>query len=124
MAEAAEQVADNPDTAYESSDWPIGWVGLALLGIFLFLVIAPLVLMASYPSAVSDVSRKLTIAPPGPRLQTDPAQDLARFRAEEDRRLDRYYWIDREKGIVHIPIGQAIEKALARGLEGFPKAPP
>jgi hypothetical protein len=124
MAESQPRVGGvNPDTAYEPSDWPVGTIGLALLGIFLFLVIAPLVLIWAYPAAVSDVGRQVSIEPPGPRLQIDPAQDLAEFRAEEQRRLDTYYWIDRDNGIVHIPIDQAINKLVEQGIDGFPKAP-
>jgi hypothetical protein len=117
-------IEDNVKTAYEPEDWPLGPVGLIYLGIFIFLVIAPLVLMWAYPSAVSDVSRRLQRQPPAPELQVDPAQDLANFRAEEDKRLNTYYWVDKQKGIVHIPIEQAIKKLAKTGIDGFPKAQP
>jgi hypothetical protein len=95
-------------------------VGASLLGTFVFLVIAPFVLMWVYSSSVSDVSRKLTIAPPGPRLQVDPEADLKAFRAKEERRLDTYYWVDKQNGIVHIPIDEAMKKLAAKGIDGFP----
>jgi hypothetical protein len=124
MAELEERVEDNPDTAFEPSDWPLRTVGIILAGIVAFLVIAAFVLIAAFPRSVSDVSRALTVEPPQPRLQTDPAADLARFRAKEARELDSYYWIDKQKGIVHIPIAQAIKEIAAKGIPGFPKAPP
>lgn len=120
MAEWRERIEPNPKTAYEPADWPIGKVGLIALGTFLFLVVAPLVLIWAFPDAVSDVSRALTIAPPGPRLQTSPPADLAKFRTKEEKRLDGYYWIDRQKGVVHIPIGQAMRKLAHDGIPGFP----
>lgn len=50
----------------------------------------------------------------GPPLQADPRADLDALRARWDRRLKGYGWVDREAGIVHIPI----ERAMARVAEG------
>jgi hypothetical protein len=61
------------------------------------------------------------IAPPGPRLQTSPERDMQQFRAEEDKRLNSYYWIDKQKGSVHIPIDEAMKKVVNTGIPGFPK---
>lgn len=55
-------------------------------------------------------------SPPAPRLQTSPANDLARMRAAEDRSLHRYRWIDKERGVVQLPIDRAVELLLAEGL--------
>jgi hypothetical protein len=124
MAEIAERVENNPKTAFEKSDWPLGTIGLVLLGTLIFLVIAPLVLIAAFPRAVSDVSRALTVEPPQPRLQTDPSEDLARFLVDEDKRLNTYYWTDKKKGIVHIPIEQAMRELAEEGIDGFPRGKP
>jgi hypothetical protein len=124
MAEIAERVEDNPNTAFEKSDWPLGTVALVLLGTLIFLVIAPIVLIGAFPRAVSDVSRTLTVEPPQPRLQTDPPEDLAKFLVDEDRRLNTYYWIDKKKGIVHIPIQQAMQELAQGGIDGFPQGKP
>ena len=121
MAEIAERVEDNPKTAFEKSEWPLGTIGLVLLGTLIFLVIAPLVLIAAFPRAVSDVSRALTVEPPQPRLETDPPEDLARFLVDEDKRLNTYYWIDKKKGIIHIPIEQAMQELAEEGIGGFPR---
>jgi hypothetical protein len=115
---------DNAKTAYEREDWPLGYVGLVYAGTFVFLVIAPLILMWVYSSTVSDVSRRLSVRPPAPELQVDPAQDLARFRAQEEKRLDTYYWSDKSKRLVHIPIEEAMKKLAKDGIAGFPKATP
>jgi len=37
-----------------------------------------------------------------------PVEDLARVRAIEERRLDRYGWVDRDRGIARIPITRAM----------------
>ena len=64
----------------------------------------------------SSVSIKSTFS--GPRLQDQPAVDLAEFRDDEDRRLSSYGWVDQQQGIVRIPIERAI-KVLAE--RGFPR---
>jgi hypothetical protein len=56
--------------------------------------------------------------PPEPRLQETPALDLERFRAKEDETLSTYGWVDRQAGVVRIPIERAME-IVAR--EGLPK---
>jgi hypothetical protein len=124
MGEIAERVEDNPKTAFEKSDWPLGTIGLVLLGTLIFLVIAPLVLIGAFPRAVSDVSRALTVEPPQPRLQTDPSEDLAQFLVGEDKRLNTYYWIDKKNGVVHIPIEQAMRELAEKGIDGFPRGKP
>lgn len=45
---------------------------------------------------------------PSPRLQQDEIADLQRLRAEEDRRLKEYGWVDSEAGTVHMPISEAM----------------
>jgi hypothetical protein len=54
--------------------------------------------------------------PPEPRLQDRPVLDLRQLRAEEDAQLNGYAWVDRSAGRVRIPIEQAMELVVARGL--------
>jgi len=49
-----------------------------------------------------------------PALQAAPAQDMAAYRAEKSRQLHEYAWVDRERGIVRIPIERALELAVQR----------
>jgi hypothetical protein len=122
MAETEPRVLDNRKTDYERSDVKLAAIAIIALIIFTFLVIAPLVLRGAFLPAVSDVDRKLTINPPAPQLQTDPQEDLRKFRAEEEARLHSYGWIDRSKGIVHIPIDQAMKEVTQKGIDGFPRS--
>jgi hypothetical protein len=46
--------------------------------------------------------------PPQPRLQADPAADLAAERALQRSRLDRYGWMDDVHTVARIPIGRAM----------------
>ena len=122
LANASERERERPMTAYEPTDWDIGPVALLYAGILALLVISCFALIAAYPGALPDVDRSKNISPPGPNLQTDPQSDLRQFRAKEETRLTTYYWVDKQNGTVHIPIDQAMQKLVATGIPGFPKA--
>lgn len=55
------------------------------------------------------------LAGTGPRLQTKPADDLARLRAGEDAVLGSYGWVDREHGVARIPIERAMDHLAEKG---------
>jgi hypothetical protein len=54
--------------------------------------------------------------PPNPRLQVQPRQDLANYCAVQDREVNTYDWVDRQSGIVRIPVDRAMDLILQRGL--------
>jgi hypothetical protein len=112
---------ENPNTAFEPSDWSLRPVALIYVAILMLLATSCLVLIAAFPDALPDVDRTLRISPPGPRLQTDPQAELQRFRDEEEKWLNTYGWIDKQKGIVHIPINEAMKKLARTGAPGFPE---
>jgi hypothetical protein len=113
---------ERPETAFEASDWNLVPVATVFVGTLILLVVSCFVLIAAYPSALPDVARSVRIAPPGPRLLTNPASEFKRVRAREDKKLNTYYWINKPKGIVHIPIEQAMRKLARSGIAGFGKA--
>ena len=53
--------------------------------------------------------------PPTLRLQTDAPQDLQKYRAEQNRILSGYGWVDPRAGVVRIPIDRAMELLLQKG---------
>jgi protein SCO1/2 len=55
-----------------------------------------------------------------PRLQVAPLTDLQTLQATERARLDGYGWIDREAGVVRIPIERAMQLVVERGLPVAP----
>lgn len=58
---------------------------------------------------------------PSPRLQVDPRQDLEQLRTHETDLLGSYGWVDRDAGIVRIPIDRAIDIVSQKGLPDFGK---
>jgi hypothetical protein len=65
-----------------------------------------------YPLAATQPER----LPPAPRLQQFPANELYQFRIGEEGLLRGYGWMNREAGVVHIPIEEAMRLTVERGL--------
>jgi hypothetical protein len=57
--------------------------------------------------------------PPEPRLQTHPLNDLKSLRTHESQVLGSYGWVDRNAGVVRIPIDRAKELLVKRGAGAF-----
>ena len=62
-------------------------------------------------------------APNAPILQSAPANDLAALRAQKRTLLDRYAWIDRDRGLVRIPIERAIDLIVSNRGAAAPGQP-
>jgi hypothetical protein len=54
--------------------------------------------------------------PAAPRLQQFPENEFHEFRLREDAVLQQYGWVNRETGVVRMPIEQAMRLAVERGL--------
>jgi hypothetical protein len=61
--------------------------------------------------------------PPQPRLQESPPNDYQAFLKAEQGQLDHYFWIDKARGRVAIPIEHAMEIVAKKGIPPQ-KAPP
>ena len=62
---------------------------------------------------------------PQPRLQADPVHDMNRMRLAEDKLLNGPpTWVDEQAGVVRIPIEQAMQLTLERGLPAKANATP
>jgi hypothetical protein len=130
-----DDATSNPEVRHETSDANI-------VGVFAFggaLIVAAVIIhlvvwvlfryfddraarreTPEFPLAIAQENR----LPPEPRLQTNPRQDLADLRAKEDRTLTTYGWVDKNAGVVRIPIDKAIELTLQRGLPARPEQKP
>jgi hypothetical protein len=58
---------------------------------------------------------------PEPRLERTPIADLQAVRAEEDRMLNSYGWVDPQKNMVRVPIDVAIDLLAKKGLPFRPQ---
>ena len=128
MAKHALEEIERPDVHHEESDVNIRAIfgfagGLIALGAVVYLAVWLLFgyftrredaasARRTYPLAVGQENR----LPPEPRLQVNPRQDLKDLRTSEQERLNSYQWIDRNGGVVRIPIEEAMRLTLERGL--------
>jgi hypothetical protein len=111
-------------------------------GVFKFLVVLGVVLVATalvcwglfryfsahaMEQAASDSpfadTRQL---PLGPQLQVNPREDWMKFREEQERALETYAWENRSTEIVRVPIEEAMEMLVKKGLpvQGTPGTQP
>jgi hypothetical protein len=61
---------------------------------------------------------------PPPELQVSPRNDMAAFRAQEMRWLNSTGWVDKARGVAHIPIEDAMREVAQEGIAGWPEAHP
>jgi len=123
-----EGTTSEPPKNYEERDANSAWIfGLVLilgvcLAIIHFVLSGTLNRLERRPAPADRYGRvegMPTIRqarPPFPRLQISPAEDLKAFREREEAKLTSYGWVDKENGIVRIPIERAMGLLLERGL--------
>ncbi|MBV9742984.1 MAG: hypothetical protein JO099_04420 [Acidobacteriia bacterium] len=123
----------DPRQRHEQRDvnvWAIGKVGIGLvlttiasilivLGVFRFLEVQYKSQPAERPQLIQD-ARQL---PPEPRLVPNEPENLQQMRAAEDQILNGYSWADQQHTQVKIPISQAIDKLLQKGLPSRTEPP-
>lgn len=58
---------------------------------------------------------------PQPRLEENERTQLSNVIEDQDRKLDTYDWVDKDQGIVKIPIERAMDLIVERGLPVRPE---
>jgi hypothetical protein len=77
---------------------------------------APMSPMVMAPADTRAVTLEDTQAFPQPRLEESERTQLRQFIEDQDRKLATYDWVDKDKGIVRIPIDRAMDLIVERGL--------
>jgi hypothetical protein len=120
------QLPSHPEVHYEHSDINsryVVWTGVWILlgawisgfGLYFFYqFLSHYRDQAGAPPLPRAVGR-LQI-PPEPRLQASPRMDLQQMRANEEAQLHGYRWTDKQNGMVGIPIEQAIQMTVQKGI--------
>jgi hypothetical protein len=73
-----------------------------------------------FPLAVGQEHR----LPAAPRLQQFPEVEIYEFRQREEAILKNYGWVDKEAGVVRMPIAEAMRLTVERGLPVRAQQPP
>lgn len=114
----------SPGVRHEKTDANIRKLALFGLGLFFTLALTLAGMWGLFAHFAHEQERSAKPAafetprplPPEPRLQPDPRADLNQYLTAQMRELSSYSWVDRQKGIVHIPIGRAMHLIVSRGL--------
>ncbi len=108
---------------HERADPPARPIGLAAVLIALLCVAAMVVMKAFHDREAPGASEMRSLLPlnapqlaPAPRLQDQPRAEWLEFLARSSARAASYGWVDRERGLVRVPLEVALERVLAQGL--------
>jgi hypothetical protein len=131
-------MAANPGINYESRDLGargivVFLIVLAISGVLIELLVwgmlrfyNKMTLESNVPTAgVSQIYGKPYATPvtgdpslrfPKPALQVDDVADMNKLKAENEEILNSYSWVDKNSGVVRVPIQQAIDQVAQKGL--------
>jgi hypothetical protein len=90
----------------------VGIVFFLVYGIFQYLAHHQIIITPASPLAETDRQQFPVI----PRIEEHPANELKELHAHEDQVLSTYGWVDKQAGVVRIPISNAMELQLKRGF--------
>jgi hypothetical protein len=118
-----------PRAGHETTDVNVWAVGKFAIGLVVVCVVSIGLLfgLLKFFQSREETSVANTVEPtklfPEPQLQKTPILDLKAIRAEEDKLLNGYAWVDAPKGVVRIPLDRAIEVLAKRGLPSRNEVP-
>jgi hypothetical protein len=118
---------------YEHSDMRPGVVlgGAAALLVVVAVAVAAITAFEARVTGVpprlsppDELSQGLQNGPPpassAPALEAQPGQNLQPYLAAERRKLSTYRWVDRQAGVVAMPIDRAMDLIAEQGLPARP----
>ena len=115
---------NNPAVNHESTDVNVRGVLFFGVGLTVVAVIIHIAVWFLYDYFASPQHASLRLPqqpaptrslPSKAQLQVEPVGELSQLRSSEEQTLRSYAWIDREKGIVRIPIERAMEIVARAG---------
>lgn len=116
---------------HEDSDVNIKSLGIFLAGLAITMVVTGAIVVWLFdvflkeaeeadvsPSPLAESGE--SAPPPGPLLQIAERLDLRLHRESQEKLIHETGWIDRDRGVVRIPIERAIELTAERGFPDWP----
>lgn len=114
--------ADVVSKGYDPRDVPARSVAYVGIGLFAGIIVSGAIvagLLAQFDRLArpepTTALEAADLVPPGPRLETAPAEDRIAVESRAKNRLQGYAWLDRQAGTVRIPVERAMELLAARG---------
>lgn len=131
----------NPDVSHEGKDVNVAMlfkfiVGLAIGTVIILITIRLTMNYLQKREIAQELPPASRVNPPGtrrlppmPRLQGAPGSELLpldemkKFREEQQAAVNGYSWVNKQAGVVRIPIDVAMQLIAARGLQVKTPAP-
>jgi hypothetical protein len=115
---------EHPGRGYEDSDVSVGRLIAFAGGVVALVVLGVLGSAAVFHFFVrhqplgppASPFEDVRTVPPEPRLQTTAPLDLKDYRANQEKILEGYGWVDSQAGIVRIPVDRAMDLLLQKGF--------
>ncbi|QOZ32879.1 hypothetical protein [Bradyrhizobium sp. CCBAU 53421] len=107
---------------YERSDMATKAIAGIAAGLGTFVLVVPLVMPLIFPQSMRHVSpvARPALSSNAPPLEVTPSDELERARRGDAEITNSYGWVDRDRGIVRVPVKRATEMLLRKGLPGWP----
>lgn len=106
------EVRDNRENPWIRTRLVLGLVG----GFLLMVAVAMWSLHGFYRARLASTNVQISLgAFPIPQIQPNPREDLQKFRRQQNEQLAGYAWVDKTKGLVHVPIDRAMDFVVSRG---------
>ena len=95
---------------------PVLWTALAIAAVVAAVVAAVLgvLQLRGVPPGGERLSAGPSTRLEAPWLSSAPQDELRQDRRDKQARLESAGWVDRERGLAHIPIGDAMDLLVAR----------
>lgn len=99
---------------------PVLWTVLAIALVIAAVVGAVFALLhaSGVPAGGAPLPAAQTVREDAPGLWSAPQDTLAQERRRDQARLESAGWVDRDQGIAHIPIADAMDLLVARRAAG------
>jgi hypothetical protein len=101
--------------------WFWFWFLFSLFAVFAFVYLFVLFVHPSHQPLARAQHQDSFNRLPAPAIQQNPRSDLHEYLSQQTKLLNEYRWIDRNKGIVGVPIERAIDLLVSKGV---PVRPP
>ena len=118
-------------TRTEPEGVPTRFILYVAIGFLVFVAGCLAGLFLYYSSFAGTRTRPKPEPFPAPQLQRTPLSDLENLKRQQRAQLTGYAWVDKDQGIIRIPIERAMQIVAARGgaaafgsLDDFNNAPP
>lgn len=114
---------EHPQRGYEDSKVPVGKlfafaagvVGLVVLGVLGSAAVFHFFVRHQPLGPPASPFEDVRTIPAAPRLQVEAPVDLKRYRADQNKILEEYGWVDAPADVVRIPVDRAMDILLQKG---------